>query len=306
MYRMLALLALLTLPSLGACGRESQTAAKAQPPVAARASQSTSAPARESGAAADVNASAVSQAEATQESTAQGATDEPGSATLERLAALPPEQQLPGGRWKAGVNYDAVVPAQPTNEPPGKVQVMEIFWLGCPHCYALEPSVLAWLKTKPDYVDFVRVPVMWGPVHRAHAHLFYALEALGRNDLVEKAFEEIHAYATEAQGQRSDLVQQHSPLVGNTEEASLAAQLAFAKANGIDADAFRKAYDSAKVKADLEHAQEITNRYQVAGVPLVIIDGRYSTDVGKAGGPTELFELVDSLAAAEHRKPHGA
>jgi len=94
--------------------------------------------------------------------------------------------------------------------------------------------------------------------------------------------------------------------VGNTDEASLASQLAFAKANGIDADAFRKAYDSQKVKADLEHAQEVTTRYQVTGVPLMIIDGRYSADVGKAGGPTELFQLIDSLAAAEHRKPHGA
>src|SRR6266852_5061427 len=64
---------------------------------------------------------------------------------------------------------------------PGKVEVVEVFWLGCPHCYALEPFIQTWLKTKPAYIDFVRVPVMWGPVHRAHARLFYTLQALNRS-----------------------------------------------------------------------------------------------------------------------------
>jgi thiol:disulfide interchange protein DsbA len=167
--------------------------------------------------------------------------------------------------------------------------------------------VLSWLKSKPDYVTFVRVPVMWGPVHRAHARLFYTLEALGRDDLVEKAFEEIHAYAQDNEGGRNDLVHaDHSPLVGSSDEATLAAQLAFAKANGIDPDAFRKAYDSPTVQSNLQYAQEVTNRYQVSGVPLIIVDGKYSTDVGKAGSANELFQLVDSLTAAEHRKAqHG-
>ena len=98
---------------------------------------------------------------------------------------------MPSGKWKPGVNYDPLVPAQPTNVSPGKVEVVEVFWLGCPHCYALEPFIQSWLKSKPAYIDFVRVPVMWGPVHRAHARLFYALQALNRSDLFEKAFDTI-------------------------------------------------------------------------------------------------------------------
>lgn len=254
---------------------------------------------------AETAGSSDSSAQAAEEATRDGSSDEPGTASLEHLAALPPEQQLPGGRWKPGVNYDVISPAKPVSAPPGKIEVIEVFWLGCPHCYALEPSVLAWLKSKPDYVSFVRVPVMWGPVHQAHARLFYTLEQLGRNDLVEKAFDEIHQYALGAQGQRSDLVQQHSPLVGPNPDTTFQSQLDFAKANGLDPEAFRKAYNSAGVNADLQHAQEITERYMVSGVPFVIIDGKYSTDVGKAGGPTELFELVDSLAATEHRRPRG-
>jgi thiol:disulfide interchange protein DsbA len=293
MHRILVSLAILILPSLGACARETAHVANTASPSATT----------QAGAAQSASRSSTAPVE---ETNSESSPDEPGNASLERLAALPAEQQLPSGHWKPGVNYDVIVPAQPTNAPPGKVQVLEVFWLGCPHCYALEPSVLAWLKSKPDYVSFVRVPVMWGPVHRAHARLFYTLQSLGRDDLIEKAFDEIHAFSLEQQGQQADLVRQaHSPLVANTDDATLQAQLAFAQANGIDPEAFRKAYNSAAVTADLQHAQEITERYQVAGVPFVVVDGKYSTDVGKAGGATELFELVDSLAAAEHRKPHG-
>src|SRR6185312_2538796 len=115
------------------------------------------------------------------------------STSLERLAAVPAGAALPSSsEWKPGTQYDVISPAQPTTVPPGKVEVLEVFWLGCPHCYALEPYIQQWLKNKPAYVEFVRVPVMWGPVHRAHARLFYTLEALGRDDLVEKVFTYIH------------------------------------------------------------------------------------------------------------------
>jgi protein dithiol oxidoreductase (disulfide-forming) len=292
MHRALALILVSSFFSLSACGREPARVATTTPSAAAPSGEedASSAAAEASTASSATNSAATASGD--------DATDEPGTASLERLAALPPEQQLPSGRWKPGVNYDPIVPAQPVNAAAGKVQVIEAFWLGCPHCYALEPSVLAWLRSKPDYIDFVRVPVMWGPVHRAHARLFYTLQTLGRND-------EIHAYSLEASGQRSDLVQAHSPLVAVTDDATYQAQLAFAKANGVDPEAFRKAYNSAAVTTDLQHAQETQERFQIETVPFFIIDGKYSTDVGKAGSSQELFELIDNLAAAEHRRPHG-
>jgi len=191
------------------------------------------------------------------------------------------------GRWKVGVNYDPIVPAQPTAVPRGKIEVLEVFWLGCPHCYSLEPYLRAWLKDKPSYVDFVRVPVMWGPAHRLHAQLFYTLEALHRDDLVEKAFETIH--------------QDGNPLLGTTEQDTAQKQLEWAKANGIDPEAFTTAYRSAAVQAQLEHAQEITERYHVEGVPFVAVDGKYATDVGKAGGHEQLIELIDDLVALDRQ-----
>ncbi len=176
-----------------------------------------------------------------------------GTTSLEKIADLPAQHQLPDGKWKAGVNYDPVVPSQPTAVPAGKVEVLEVFWYACPHCYALEPYLQAWRKTKPDYVEFVRVPVMWGPVHRAHAQLYYTLKQLGRNDLDDKVFETLH--------------QQENPLMGNSPEETFERQLQFAKQNGIDPEMFRKAYSSFAVNADLVRADEITQRYHVEGVP---------------------------------------
>jgi thiol:disulfide interchange protein DsbA len=232
------------------------------------------------------------QAAAAQESAGDNGDDDRtppdrGDVSLEHLAALPADAVLPGGKWKPGVNYDPIVPGQPTNVSPGKVEVLEVFWLGCPHCYALEPYVQSWLKSKPSYVEFVRVPVMWGPAHRAHAKLFYTLQALNRPDLFEKAFDAIQ--------------QQHQPLIAQSEDETLKMQEAFAQANGVSADDYAKAYNSFSVNSNLQRAEELTQRYQVQGVPLVVIDGKYSTDVAKAGSPQQLIQLINDLAATEHR-----
>ncbi|HTW39129.1 MAG TPA: thiol:disulfide interchange protein DsbA/DsbL [Steroidobacteraceae bacterium] len=289
MVRSLAL-ALLAAVCIGACTRGSPgspATTEPQPPSATGAIERNGTGAQSSAVAGAPSAAAADAASQSSSSTAE---EVPGTTSLEHLAALPPGEQLPEGRWKAGTNYNAIVPAQPTSVPPGKVEVLEVFWLGCPHCYALEPYIQRWLNAKPAYVQFVRVPVMWGPFHRAHAQLFYTLESLGRDDLVEKAFDTIH--------------RDHNPLLGTDEQDSFNKQLAWAQANGIDASTFRAAYNSFGVHSSLEHAQEITDRYQVESVPLVIIDGKFSSDVDKAGGQAQLIQLIDDLAAFEHRRPH--
>ena len=294
MKRSILLLGLLAV-SCGACGRESGTPAATQ----GTATTASAPAAGRSGEAADLGSGAASAAPTTLANAASGpGTSAPeaadagddvpaGTTSLEKIADMPSQHQLPDGRWKPGINYDPVVPSEPTSVPAGKVEVMEVFWYACPHCYALEPYIAAWRKSKPDYIEFVRVPVMWGPVHRAHAQLYYTLKQLGRNDLDGKVFETLH------QGQ--------NPLVGNTPEETLQRQLQFAQQNGIDPAEFRKAYSSFAVNSDLQRADEITQRYHVEGVPLVIINGKYQTDVGKAGSHEDLIAEINDLAAAEHR-----
>lgn len=288
MNRSLVLMVLLAA-TLGACGRGAPTTQQPAPPGAsAPSSAATTTPA---GAVPAAPApSATDQANAAPQETAGTGDDAEttrGDTSLEKLTALPAEHQLPAGRWKPGVNYTPLVPAQPTGAAPGKVEVTEMFWLGCPHCYALEPRVLAWLKTKPDYIQFTRVHVMWGPVHRAHARLYYTLLAVNRADLLEKAFDAIH--------------KQNNPLIANSDEDSLKLQLAFATANGVSAEAYTKAFSSFAVNANLARAEDLTQRYEARTVPLFVINGKYTTDVGMAAGEDNLFKLVDDLAAAERK-----
>ena len=221
------------------------------------------------------------------------------STSLERLAAVPASSALPASsEWKAGVNYDVISPAQPTTVAPGKVEVLEVFWLGCPHCFALEPYIRQWLKNKPAYVQFVRVPVMWGPVHRAHAQLFYTLESLGRDDLVEKVFAYIHNV--------EDQSGTESVLFSNSKEDTFKQQQGWAVQNGLTGDAFEKAYNSFYVGTQVQQAQEITQDYEVQGVPFIAVDGKFSTDVGKAGSEDKLISLINFLAAWEHDHKQGS
>lgn len=216
-------------------------------------------------------------------------------AALERVAPLPAAAQLPGGKWKAGINYRPIVPAQSTDSGPGRIEVIEVFWYACPHCYAIEPYLTSWLKTKPANVDFVRVPIVWHEANLAHARLFYTLQALGKEDA-------LHAKVLAA-----IFEQKNELFVPGDAAATQAAQVAFAKANGISEADFLKAYNSFSVQNGLRKADDIQTRYLVDGVPRFIVNGKYSTDVAMAGGGKQegaedkLFALLDDLLASEKR-----
>lgn len=279
-HRSLGLSLALLAVAMTACAREpSAPAPAAAPPPAAQAPAEPAAPAT-------ANAGGAAQ-----ESSGDTAAD-PSAGSLERLAQAS-AQPLPAGKWKPGVNYVPLVPAQPTNVGAGKVEVLEVFWYGCPHCYDLEPFLTSWNKNKPAYVEFVKVPVIWGPVHRAHAKLFYTLKALGRDDLTPKVFDDFH-------NRRNEFV----VLAGNSvdEARTLDNWVAFGKANGIAEADFRKAATSFTVNTDLQRAEQLTTRYRVEGVPLVVVNGKYRTDVGMAGGQSKLLELINDLAASEQKR----
>lgn len=275
---------LLLLASLAACARESGQ--PASPPAAATGAAAAGSAVPGTASVTSLAAAAKTQQEGADAGTATDRSD----SQLERIAALPAEGRLPAGKWVAGTQYRVLVPAQPSDAPPGKVEVAEVFWYGCPHCYALDPYLESWSKNKASYIDFVRVPVMWGEVHRAHARLFYTLQALGKLDQLNgKVFDEIH--------------QRHNGLyVQGDEKATLQADLQFAKANGISEADFLNAYNSFGVQTNLQKADELTRRYKIDAVPTIVIDGKYESDVGMAGGPSNLIELINDLAASEKRR----
>ena len=278
MKRTLALTALV-LVALAACSGPASTPAPAAPPPAESAT-APAAPATESPPAA-----------ATPPAAAKPAAAAPAEESkLERASPLPAAGQLPAGKWVAGVNYRPLVPAQPTDAPPGKVEVVEVFWYGCPHCYALDPYIESWRKTKPAYIEFHRVPVTWQPVHQSHAKLFYTFEALGKEEALHNAvFAEMH--------DRKNFM-----FMQGDEKETLSAQVTFAKAHGVSAADFTNAYSSFTVQTNMQKADELVHRYHVDGVPLLVINGKYVTDVNMAGSPANVMSVVNDLAASE--KPH--
>jgi thiol:disulfide interchange protein DsbA len=208
------------------------------------------------------------------------------------VAATTPSVSAPiPSRWVDGKNYSTLVPAQPTSSSPDKIEVVEVFWYGCPHCFQLDPSLETWrAKNKAPYVEFARVPVMWGPVHKAHARLYYTIQALGKYEQLHSAiFREIHVMNNFLASKTND------------EKESEQLQKKFLTEHGVSAADFDKTYRSFSVESKLARADELTRRYKVTGVPFFVVNGKYTADVGTAGGEAQLITLMDDLAAAEHK-----
>ena len=217
--------------------------------------------------------------------------DEPAATRANTLLAAAMTQPAPqaASQWAQGVNYQMLVPAQPTSVEPDKVEVVEVFWYACPHCYELEPYLQSWRTKKAPYIQFIQVPVMWGPVHRAHARLFYTLQALGKEpELHDAVMREIRI--------NNNMLASNDPI--ETEQM----QMEFVRRHGIKEEDFRKAYDSFGVETSLQRAEQLTRRYRVEGVPLMVINGKYTADVASAGSQAKLLDLVNDLAAREQKK----
>lgn len=192
----------------------------------------------------------------------------------------------PPAKWQAGRHYQLLTPAVATGAAPGKVQVLEIFWYGCGACYTLDPYLESWKKKAPANVEFQRLPVTWNAGAKLHARLFYTLRALKQEErLHAKVFDTIHRGG--------------NGLLGNDEASTLDAQRNWARANGIDPKAFTDAWNSMGVAMRLRQADDLLKRYKPGGTPFMVINGRYTTDVGAAGGIPQMLSLIDDLVAAE-------
>ena len=271
--------------TLAACGKEATPppAAQQQPaptvqaePVATEEQTIAQAPAAEETAepAAPVESISETDDEAIDESSAKVRPSL-------RLGGAP-EAAPTSAKFKEGANYQKLVPAQPTSVGPGKVEVVEVFWYGCGHCYALDPALESWrAKTKPGYVEFVRVPAMWNDTLRIHARVFYTAELLGKlEELHTPIFREIHN-----KGNGLNTVEKIT---------------AFFKEHGVSSDEFQKAFSSFAVESKLQRADFLNRRYRIDSVPAFVVNGKYKTDVGLAGGETQLLQLIGELAGSEN------
>lgn len=204
---------------------------------------------------------------------AANATDKPAVA-----------KPAPRTDWKypEGDYYSVLPTAQGTSSPPGKIEVAEIFWYGCPHCYHLEPLIKDWVQKLPSDVNFVRIPVMWNPTNEIHARVFYTAEALGDLDVINTAmFRAIHV--------------DNKPMADEDSIRKLF------EANGVSADDFNRTFRSFAVDSKLKRARELTVNYRVQGVPLLVIDGKYTTNGPKIRNQQDLLAVASELIERERQ-----
>jgi thiol:disulfide interchange protein DsbA len=180
---------------------------------------------------------------------------------------------------EAGKQYVELSSPVPVSKP-GKIEVVELFWYGCPHCYHFEPTINPWIKKLPDDVHFIRIPAMFGGVWDAHGQLFVTLETMGVEDKVHAAI--------------FDAIQKQGKKLAKPDEMA-----EFLATQGVDKDEFLKAFNSFGVKSQVEKDKKLAMAYQISGVPTMIVNGKYRFDIGSAGGPEQALEVADQLIAKE-------
>jgi thiol:disulfide interchange protein DsbA len=187
--------------------------------------------------------------------------------------------------YSEGVEYIAYNRPFPVSTG-DKIEVKEIFWYGCPHCYNLEAPLNKWRKdVMPDNASFVRMPGIFRENWIPHARAYYAFEALGQTEKLH------HAMMNAIHAKKNRLATKD--------------QIAdFIATQGIDRKDFLDAYNSFSVDSLSRQAAIMTKRYNITGVPTLIIDGRYLVSTNMAGGTKEVFKVVDHLIkkATELRK----
>ena len=174
-----------------------------------------------------------------------------------------------------GFDY-RILPIPQAVEVKGKVEVIEFFWYGCPHCYDFEPELGAWVKRQPKDVSFRRVPVAFRDDFLPHSQLFYALEAMGKGD----ALNEKVMYAMHKENKR---------LLTESEIADWVAS------QGVDRNTFLASYRSFAVVSKARAAKQLAEAYRIDGVPTIVMQGKYVTSPSIAGSKAKAIAVMDYL-----------
>lgn len=177
------------------------------------------------------------------------------------------------------LGYEKLSTVQATQNP-DKVEVIEFFWYGCPHCYSLEPVLDEWLKNKPENVEFIRQPAIFNKTWGQHAKAYFTAEVLG---IVDKVHSDLF-----------DAIQNKKQKL--TSEDDLAK---FFIAHGVTDSAFRDAYNSFPVDMKLRKARSLAPQYGITGVPAIIINGKYKTSGPLAKSQANMIKVMNDLIEKE-------
>jgi len=181
--------------------------------------------------------------------------------------------------------YRLINPPQPTDGSK-KIEVVEFFYYGCPHCYEMEPALKNWLKRKPADVEFRQQPAVfrenWIPLTKT----YFALDALG---LLPKLSDKVYSAV-------------HDEGLGLSDEALMSKWIG---QQGVDPVKFSEAYRSFAVQNSVQRAIQVTRDYQVKGTPSIAVAGKYITSPSMTGGFDRFFEVVDQLIEMARKEAGG-
>ena len=182
--------------------------------------------------------------------------------------------------YTEGVDYKKI-DAQPTSSG-DKVEVLEFFWYGCPHCYSFEPFVQSWKKSKPANAEFVRAPAIFRPDWEVQARVYYALSNMGVvEDYHGKIFSEIHK--NKKRLNKKELM------------------VDFLVKQGVDKKKLLAEYDSFATDGMVRKTKKKQQAYRIQGVPTVIVNGKYMVSGSMAGSYENMIKIINHLVEKESR-----
>jgi thiol:disulfide interchange protein DsbA len=186
-------------------------------------------------------------------------------------------------RFVAGTHYTELAAPANTNDS-SKIEVLEVFWYGCSHCFRFEPLIANWEATMPADVDFGRFPAMWNGLMEVHAQVYYTAEAMDALDVVhEHVFNAINIEGNRLQN-----------------EGQIGAL--FAK-YGIDEDEFAKSFNSFAVRTKVNQAKQRMQAYEIRSTPNMIVNGKYLVATGQSVlTQADMLDVVDFLVEKERQQ----
>lgn len=182
---------------------------------------------------------------------------------------------------KDGPEFESLTLPQPIDVQ-GKIEVIEFFWYGCPHCATIEHGLEAWAARLPKDVVLRREHVLWDGRRgmAEHVRIFATLRALDLLGTQHAAvFEAIHK--------------------GKLDLADEKKLFEWVSKRGVDRGKFDSTYRSFSVLSQVDRARQLTKRYRVDGVPMFVVNGKYVTSIAMAHGPERMFEVIEQLIAKE-------
>ena len=184
-----------------------------------------------------------------------------------------------GERFRAGVHYELL--DNPTKvRDPSKIEVTEVFWFGCNHCYALEPYIARWKRDIPFDVTFIKSPATWNDMLKTHARIYYTAKALGiEQQFVPAAFNTIQ--------------NEGKMLTGNTELEY------YFRGFDVEKDRYKAVSTSFGVRNAVDQADKKMKDWKVTGVPSLVVNGKYKVAASRSVRTDELFDVVDFLIEKE-------